>query len=62
MNNKYYRIVYFDKAGKFLKVQIKAQSEIDIDKLISTYSYPEIIIYRCNSKGNNYSRRRIYPN
>ena len=56
----YYRIVFFDQNGNYKKLEIKKSDDVDIETLIS--KNPLIEIYRCNSSGNNYSHRRIYPN
>lgn len=58
MMNKYYRIVYFHKNGKFDKVVI-TNDEIKIKNLIILQT-PNIKIYRCNENGNNYTNRQIY--
>jgi len=60
-DGQYYRIVYFHRNGTFCGLSIKKQSEVDIVDLIKRYSWPLIEIYKCNAKGNNYSRRRVYP-
>ena len=55
---KYYRIVYY-KNNKFIKTIITS----DIDKVnqLIMLQTPNIEIYKCNSKGNNYTGRKIYP-
>ena len=55
---KYYRIVYY-KNNKFIKTVITS----DIDKVnqLIMLQTPNIEIYKCNSKGNNYTGRKIYP-
>lgn len=55
---KYYRIVYF-KNNKFLKTVITNNTE-EVEQLIRLH-VPNIEIYKCNSKGNNYTGRKIYP-
>lgn len=54
----YYRIVYF-KNNKFWKTVIT--SDIQEVKQIIGLQIPDIEIYKCNSKGNNYTGRKIYP-
>ncbi len=56
--NKYYRIVYF-KNNVFYKIEV-TDDETKIKRLIYTLT-PNIEIYRCNSKGNNYTHRKVYP-
>ena len=55
---KYYRIVYY-KNNKFVKTVITS----DIDKVnqLIMLQTSNIEIYKCNSKGNNYTGRKIYP-
>ena len=55
---EYYRIVYF-KNNKFQKTVITSNTE-EVEQLIRLHT-PEIEIYKCNSKGNNYTGRKIYP-
>lgn len=55
---KYYRIVYF-KNNKFFKVVITSNTE-EVKQIINLQT-PNIEIYKCNSKGNNYTGRKIYP-
>ena len=55
---EYYRIVYF-KNNKFQKTVITSNTE-EVEQLIRLRT-PEIEIYKCNSKGNNYTGRKIYP-
>ena len=55
---KYYRIVYF-KNNKFFKIVITSNTE-EVEQLIRL-RVPNIEIYKCNSKGNNYNGRKIYP-
>lgn len=55
---KYYRIVYF-KNNKFFKTVITSNTE-EVEQLIRL-RVPNIEIYKCNSKGNNYTGRKIYP-
>ena len=56
--NNYYRIVYFKK-NKFPKIVITNDNE-KIKQLIESHT-SNIEIYKCNSKGNNYTGRKIYP-
>ena len=60
-DNRYYRIVYFDKKGYANGIEIKSWDETNVEELISRHPYPQMEIYRCNAKGNNYDGRRIYP-
>ena len=61
MKEQYFRIVYFDNNRKFKKLEIKKECEFNIDLLIRQNPYPKMEIYKCNSKGNNYSGRMVYP-
>lgn len=54
----YYRIVYF-KNNKFWKTVITSDTQ-EIKQLIALRT-PDIEIYKCNPKGNNYTGRKIYP-
>ena len=60
MNKKiqYYRIEYF-KNGQWYKTII-TNNEDEFKSYIN-FVVPDIKIYKCNSKGNNYTGRRIYP-
>ena len=58
MNKKYFKIVYF-KNNKFQKYSI-TDDEKEVKKIIDL-KLPNIEIYRCNSKGNNYTHRKVYP-
>ena len=55
---KYYRIVYF-KNNKFFKTVITSNTE-EVKQIINLQT-PNVDIYKCNSKGNNYTGRKIYP-
>ena len=55
---KYYRIVYY-KNNKFFKTVITSNTE-EVEQIINLQT-PNIEIYKCNSKGNNYTGRKIYP-
>ena len=57
-----YRIEYFDNYLKFYRYEI-VESFI-FDQIVNTKNprdYNQIRIYKCNSKGNNYSGRMLWP-
>lgn len=56
---RYYRIEYYDRHWRFQTFEVKHHTEVDIERLIREYPR-SVRISKCNERGNNYSRRRIY--
>lgn len=56
---QYYRIEKY-KNGEFIRFWVTDKSKEVIEPIIKN-NIVDVKIFKCNSKGNNYSGRQIYP-
>ena len=60
LENKFYRVEYFDHTNKFVKYKVvSAETMEQCVRDMDDPRYPLIKVYRCNEKGNNYSGRLV---
>lgn len=55
-----YRIVRYDSKSKFKAVTFSSRISCSLISAMEA-SGDHVEVYRCNSQGNNYSGRRVYP-
>lgn len=55
----YFKIIYYDKKGQYIKHEIT--DSLRAIRLLIDSNNMYIAIYKCNSKGNNYTHHMLYP-
>lgn len=59
LDNRYYRVEHFDGSERFRKFEVLRHGDCSLADIV--LSDKNARVYKCNSRGNNYTGRMLYP-